>query len=84
MARAVDVLADAPRAELIWASPRELFNVIQADGIGCHIITLTSDILKKVDLLGKDLSELSLETVNMFRRDALHAGLALPGESQLV
>jgi transaldolase len=58
------------KAELIWASPRELLNVFQADEIGCHIITATSDILKKLDLVGKDLGAYSLETVRMFRSDA--------------
>ena len=56
--------------ELIWASPREFFNVIQANQIGCHVITATSEILNKVKLLGKDLNQYSLETVQMFQRDA--------------
>ena len=56
--------------ELIWASPREMLNVVQADEIGCHIITVTHDLLKKLPALGKDLDEFSLETVQMFRRDA--------------
>jgi transaldolase len=77
MARAVDIMADAPRAELIWASPREILNLIQADQVGCHIITVTNDLLKKLDLLGKDLMQYSLETVQMFRRDALAAGFSL-------
>ncbi len=55
MARAVDIMVDAPRSELIWASPREVLNVVQADQVGCHIITVTHDLLKKLDLLGKDL-----------------------------
>jgi transaldolase len=83
LAEALRILAAAPRAELIWASPRELLNVFQADAIGCHIITLTSDILRKLDLIGKDLDEFSLETVQMFRDDALKAGFTLLGESQL-
>ncbi|MGO9898377.1 MAG: transaldolase [Solirubrobacteraceae bacterium] len=77
MARAVDMMVDAPRAELIWASPREILNVIQADQIGCHIITVTHDLLNKLDLLGKDLLQFSLETVQMFRRDAVAAGFSL-------
>jgi transaldolase len=77
MARAVDIVTDTPRAELIWASPRELLNVVQAQQVGCHIITLTSALLAKLPSLGKDLEEFSLETVQMFRRDALMARLTL-------
>jgi transaldolase len=77
MARAVDIMVAAPRSELIWASPREILNVVQADQVGCHIITVTHDLLKKLDLLGKDLDQYSLETVQMFRRDALAAGFSL-------
>jgi len=66
-----------PQIELIWASPRELFNVIQADTVGCHIITMTHDLLKKLPLLGKDLNEYSLDTVKMFYEDARAAGLTL-------
>jgi transaldolase len=77
MARAVDILVDAPQAELIWASPREILNVVQADQVGCHIITLTHDLLAKLDSLGKDLDQFSLETVQMFRRDALAARFSL-------
>jgi transaldolase len=77
MARAVNIMVHAPRSELIWASPREILNVVQADEIGCHIITITHDLLQKLDLLGKDLGEYSLETVQMFRRDALAAGFSL-------
>jgi transaldolase len=77
IARAVDILLDAPRAELIWASPREILNVVQADQVGCHIITITRDLLVKLDSLGKDLDQFSLETVQMFRRDALAAGFSL-------
>jgi transaldolase len=62
-----------PRAELIWASPRELLNIFQADAIGCHIITVTNDLLAKLALVGKDLDEYSLDTVQMFRRDAVAA-----------
>ena len=67
----------APRAELIWASPREVLNVVQADAIGCHIITMTHDLLAKLDSLGKDLEQFSLETVQMFHRDAATAGFTL-------
>jgi transaldolase len=77
MARAVDIMVEAPRSELIWASPREVLNVVQADQIGCHIITVTHDLLKKLDLLGKDLLQYSLETVQMFHRDAVAAGFTL-------
>jgi transaldolase len=73
----VDILLGAPGSELIWASPREILNVVQADQIGCHIITLTQDLLAKLETLGKDLDQFSLETVQMFRRDALAAGLSL-------
>jgi transaldolase len=67
----------AQNAELIWASPREILNVVQADRIGCHIITVTHDLLKKLPLLGKDLDEFSLETVRMFHGDAEAAGYSL-------
>jgi transaldolase len=79
---ALDILAVTPRAELIWASPRELLNVFQADAVGCHIITLTGDILKKLDLVGRDLGAFSLETVRMFRDDAVKAGFVLPSAGQ--
>ena len=74
MARAVEIMKAKPRAELIWASPRELLNIFQADSVGCHIITATNDILKKLSLAGKDLERYSLETVEMFYRDAKAAG----------
>ena len=77
MAAAVEILRSNPQQELIWASPRELLNVFQASAIGCHIITSTVDILKKLDLTGKDLTEYSLETVRMFRNDAIKAGFQL-------
>jgi transaldolase len=77
MAEAVDVLRSAPNIELIWASPRELLNIFQADAIGCHVITVTNDILAKLDLVGKDLDQYSLETVRMFHRDASAAGFQL-------
>ena len=74
MAQALELLKPHSNVELIWASPRELLNIIQADEIGCHIITATTDILKKLDLVGKDLTEFSLETVRMFVRDARPCG----------
>jgi transaldolase len=77
MRRALDIMGAAPRAELIWASPREVLNLVQADQIGCHIITMTHDLLPKVKSLGKDLDVFSLETVQMFRRDAVAAGFSL-------
>lgn len=78
MQQSVDIIREAfPNVELIWASPRELLNVFQADAIGCHIITATSDILKKLFLVGKDLSDYSLETVQMFYRDAQESGYTL-------
>ena len=77
MTEAVEILRGEPRAELIWASPRELLNVFQADAIGCHIITVTSEILKKLSLVGKNLDDYSLETVKMFYEDARAAGFSL-------
>jgi transaldolase len=77
MARSVEIMADAPRAELIWASPREILNLVQADEVGCHIITVTHDLLKKLDCLGKSLEQYSLETVRMFHDDAVAAGFTL-------
>ena len=74
MASCLKLLAGKPKAELLWASPRELLNVFQADAIGCHIITATNDILKKLSLVGKDLDAYSRETVQMFRTDAVAAG----------
>lgn len=73
----VDLLSDHDDIELIWASPRELLNIFQADAIGCDIITVTPDLLKKLDLVGKDLDAFSLETVQMFYRDATAAGFQL-------
>ena len=77
MREALEIMAAAPRAELIWASPRELLNLVQADAIGCHVITMTHDLLRKLPSLGKDLDEFSLETVRMFHRDAAQAGFEL-------
>jgi transaldolase len=77
MSAAVELLRMYSNIELIWASPREILNIFQADLIGCQIITVTHDILKKLDLIGKDLHEFSLDTVKMFRDDALKAGYVL-------
>jgi transaldolase len=77
MREAVSMVNDV-NAQLIWASPRELLNVFQADEIGCHVITATGDILKKLPLVGKDLHEFSQETVQMFRGDAVKSGYSLP------
>jgi transaldolase len=78
MSRSLEIMASlAPRSELIWASPREVLNLVQADSIGCHIITMTHDLIAKLDLLGKDLDTYSLETVQMFRSAALSAGFQL-------
>mgnify|MGYP000303552205 CR=1 FL=1 len=74
MEEVVALLKNYPKIELIWASPRELYNVLQASDIGCHIITATNDILKKLPLLGKNLDDYSLETVKMFYDDAKEAG----------
>jgi transaldolase len=77
MAEAVCRLTAAPNTELIWASPRELLNIFQADAIGCHVITVTNDILKKLTLVGKDLDDYSLDTVEMFYEDGRAAGYVL-------
>lgn len=77
MAKSVEILKTKPRAELIWASPRELLNIFQAEEVGCHIITATNDILKKLSLFNKSLETYSLETVEMFYRDAQAAGFKI-------
>lgn len=77
MRDALTIMKARPHAELIWASPRELLNVFQADAIGCHIITVTNDILAKLGTVDKDLAEYSLETVKMFYRDATAAGFSI-------
>ena len=77
MIEAVEILKAYSNIELIWASPRELYNVVQANLIGCHIITATNNILKKLPTLGKDLNRFSLETVQMFYNDAHDAGYTL-------
>lgn len=77
MRAALQAMTPYPQLELLWASPREILNVRQADDIGVHIITVTSDLLKKLGLLGRDLEEFSLETVRMFHSDAAAAGYLL-------
>jgi len=74
MAKAVEMVSIHPDMELIWASPRELLNIFEADSIGCHIITATPDVLQKLALVGKDLDEYSLDTVKMFHSDATKSG----------
>lgn len=77
MSESLRILTENTRTELIWASPRELLNVFQANQIGCHVITATNDILKKLELVGYDLNSYSLDTVKMFRNDALSAGYSI-------
>jgi transaldolase len=77
MRNSLRALADRPQAELLWASPRELLNIFQADEIGCHIITVSHDVLAKLSSIGKDLDEYSLDTVKMFHRDATAAGFRI-------
>lgn len=77
MAKAVDILRAAPTVELIWASPRELLNIFHAEMVGCHIITVTHDIMKKLSLVGYNLADYSLDTVKMFHDDAMKAGFTL-------
>jgi transaldolase len=77
MRTALEIMRPFPHLELIWASPREVLNIVQASEIGCHIITVTLDILNKLPLLGRDLTEYSLDTVKMFRNDALASGFGL-------
>jgi transaldolase len=77
MKSALDIMKINPLSELIWASPRELLNIFQADDIGCHVITVTNDILKKLSLVGYDLDKYSLDTVKMFYNDAVVAGFKL-------
>jgi transaldolase len=85
MAECVKILTDKPRSELIWASPRELINIFQADAIGCQIITVTNDVIAKLALVDKDLDAYSLETVDMFYRDATGAGFSIDiGEPALL
>jgi transaldolase len=74
MSTVLDYLKETPQIELIWASPREVYDIVRANDIGCHVITVTYDLLKKLDLFGKDLNDFSLETVRMFYDDASSAG----------
>jgi transaldolase len=77
MAEAVEILRPYRGVQLLWASPRELLNVFQADAVGCHVITVANDLLKKLPLVGRPLGEFSLETVKMFYDDAARAGYSL-------
>jgi transaldolase len=77
MKEALSILRPFPVAELIWASPREALNLIQANDIGCHIITITPDLLAKAANFGKDLEEYSLDTVKMFYNDAVKSGFSI-------
>jgi transaldolase len=77
MIETIKILKTLPKSELIWASPRELLNIFQADEIGCHVITATKDIIKKLTLIGYNLDMYSLDTVQMFYNDALEAGFKL-------
>jgi len=77
MAEALRILSTRPGIELLWASPRELLNIFQADDVGCHIITATEGVLSKLQTVGKDLQEYSLETVQMFYNDASRSGYKL-------
>jgi transaldolase len=77
MAKCKEILKDRPKAELLWASPREFLNIFQADAVGCDIITATPDLLAKLDGIGKDLDQFSLETVKMFYGDAQRAGYSI-------
>jgi len=77
MAAAVQILSLNKKAELIWASPRELLNIFQADEIRCQVITVTNDILKKLELVSYDLTQYSLDTVKMFYNDSVSAGFSL-------
>ena len=77
MKQALEILRPLPRAELLWASPREALNIIQADAMGCHIITVTPDLLAKSANFGKELETFSLETVKMFYNDAVKSGFKL-------
>jgi len=77
MKQALEIMQVAPKSELIWASPRELLNIFHAESIGCHIITVTNDVLAKLSLVGKDLAEYSLDTVKMFERDGKASGFTL-------
>jgi len=81
MRKALELMKEYPHIELLWASPREVFNVVQADKLGCHIITATDDVLKKLSSIGKDLEQFSLETVKMFYDDAVAAGYQIKAQT---
>lgn len=83
MKEALEIIRPHKQIELIWASPRELLNIFQADEIGCHIITVTNDILAKLANVGKDLDEYSLDTVKMFHSDATKAGFSISTEDSV-
>jgi transaldolase len=74
MKQSLEILKPLPAAELLWASPRELLNLVQADQMGCHVITVTPALLDKASNIGKDLDQFSLETVKMFYNDAVKSG----------
>jgi transaldolase len=78
MAEAKQISRAKPKAELLWASPRELLNIFHAESVGCDIITVTPDVLAKLELVGKSLDDYSLETVKMFYKDASAAGYSIP------
>lgn len=84
MKKVVALLKKHRNVELIWASPREILNIVQADAIGCHIITVTNDLLKKLSSIGKDLDDFSLETVKMFYDDARAAGFSLTAKKEIL
>lgn len=77
MKESLEILKPLPKAELLWASPREALNILQADAIGCHIITVTPDLLAKANNFGKDLGDFSLDTVKMFYNDAVKSGFRI-------
>jgi transaldolase len=77
MKESVELVKDYPNLKILWASSRELYNIIQADNIGCHIITITQDIFNKIPMIGKDLNDLSLDTVKMFYDDAIESGFKI-------
>lgn len=83
MKHSLELIKAYPQLELIWASPRELLNIFQADAIGCHIITVTNDILNKLSIVGKNLDDFSLDTVKMFYKDAQLAGFSLRQEAMV-
>lgn len=84
MKESLEIIKPYPQIELIWASPRELLNIFQADEIGCHIITVTNDILAKLAIVGKDLAEYSLDTVKMFHSDATKAGFSIQTADSII